>query len=294
MDQSSELEQAARTLEASGGYKVLRRVDVSSLEGRRVVDGHLVVGLVVDCETTGLDPRRDRIIELAVRQIYASAEGEIVAVGPSCSWLEDPGVALEAGISRITGLMDWDLHGQRIDDEAVTALFACSSFVVAHNAAFDRPAITRRLPAAAGLPWCCSCHDVDWPAKGSRDGRSAGCSPRPAFLYGSSRGGRRRSCRRVVAGEDAVGAHRAGAHAGNSQSAADADCRGWAHFDVKDDLKRRGYGWSQKDRVWRREVDNGSLEEELGWLQDNVYASKFRPMAFGPCLSPTTWQTRYA
>jgi DNA polymerase-3 subunit epsilon len=53
------LEEMAQRLEASGAYRVLRR-----LESRFDVLDQL--GLFVDVATTGLDPVRDEIMELAM------------------------------------------------------------------------------------------------------------------------------------------------------------------------------------------------------------------------------------
>ena len=38
--------------------------------------------------------------------------------------------------------------------------------VIAHNAAFDRPFLERRLPIFAEKHWACSRFDVDWKASG--------------------------------------------------------------------------------------------------------------------------------
>jgi DNA polymerase-3 subunit epsilon len=46
--------------------------------------------------------------------------------------------------------------------------------VIAHNAAFDRKFVERRLPDAAGLPWACSCNEVDWVGAGFDGARNLG------------------------------------------------------------------------------------------------------------------------
>jgi len=85
-----------------------------------------------DCETTGLDPRRDELLQLAA-----------VAVDPGGSreWstLVDPGRPIDLQISRLTGITPERLRGA---PGPAAALRDFRSFVgdlplVAHNAAFD-------------------------------------------------------------------------------------------------------------------------------------------------------------
>ena len=74
MSNTVDLELLAERLERSGGYRVLRRVPVVD----RYADDDAAtkrLGLIVDVETTGLDPTRDKIIELAILPFDFSSEG---------------------------------------------------------------------------------------------------------------------------------------------------------------------------------------------------------------------------
>ena len=104
----------AQVLSRHEDYRVVRRI-------RRMVRGEAgfhrkdeLCVCVLDCETTGMDYRSDRIIELAVQRVYVSADGSIAMTGKPRSWLEDPGVPIPAEISRITGLTDADVKGRVI------------------------------------------------------------------------------------------------------------------------------------------------------------------------------------
>lgn len=77
---ATDLEAMAAKLEATGTYRVLRKLGPRSL--REPPPGVATrQGLFVDTETTGLDPARDEIIELAMVPFTYSLDGQIYAVG---------------------------------------------------------------------------------------------------------------------------------------------------------------------------------------------------------------------
>jgi len=84
-----ELEGMAAALEASGAYRVLRK-----LQPRRRVaapDGVATrTGLFVDVETTGLEPSRCEIIELATAPFIYGPDGRIFEVGEPFHQLRQP------------------------------------------------------------------------------------------------------------------------------------------------------------------------------------------------------------
>lgn len=131
------------------------------------------VGIAVDVETTGLDPKTGKVIELAVRRFRYDADGVITDIDRAYKWREDPGEPLDPEISALTGLADEDLAGREIDTDDATRLLRSASFVVAHNSGFDRTWVENRLPNAAGLPWVCSMRQIDWRSRGF-DGRVLG------------------------------------------------------------------------------------------------------------------------
>ena len=106
--------------------------------------------MAVDVETTGLDRETDRIIELAVQRFRFDARGRVIQVGVPRVWREDPGIALDPRITKLTGLTADDRAGQVIDEAAAVEILSSADIIFAHNAAFDRPFIHRRLPAIAG------------------------------------------------------------------------------------------------------------------------------------------------
>src|SRR4051794_40908571 len=98
-----------------------------------------LVAAVVDVETTGTDPDRDKIIELGICLFeYDRQSGRIYKVLGSWEWLEDPGSSIPPEITKITGITDEMVTGHRIDDHAVYDLLSRVVLVIAHHADFDR------------------------------------------------------------------------------------------------------------------------------------------------------------
>ncbi|MBD8548264.1 hypothetical protein IFT82_16175 [Sphingomonas sp. CFBP 8760] len=62
---------------------------------------------------------------------------------------------------------------RRIDDEEAFRPLRAAFILIAHNAAFDRPWIERRLQDIDGFPWPCSTSQIDWRSYGF-DGTALG------------------------------------------------------------------------------------------------------------------------
>ena len=167
-----ELEEVAQHLERDDEFRVLRALPqpyATLPENGSPPAGRCVA--IVDLETSGLDPARDAIIELAIMLVYVDDDGAVSGhVGPLC-WLEDPQVPLEPQITWITGLSNEQLAGQRIPDESVLGLLDRADLVVAHNCAFEISWLERRYPQLADKPWACSMRDIPWLELGL-DGRA--------------------------------------------------------------------------------------------------------------------------
>ncbi len=89
--------------------------------------------VIVDCETTGLDPDSDRIIEVAAVLVR---DGVIT---DSLHTLVNPGVPLPRVVSGLTGLSDEDLADQPPTTDVLAEIlsFMVGHRVVGHNVSFD-------------------------------------------------------------------------------------------------------------------------------------------------------------
>ena len=86
-----------------------------------------------DIETTGLDPKRDRIAEFGALRF--DRRGIIARY----TTLVDPGISMPAEAGRVNGITDDMLRGQPLISEALPDFlrFVKDTVIIAHNAPFD-------------------------------------------------------------------------------------------------------------------------------------------------------------
>ncbi len=274
------LETLAKQLEQSDDYRVLRRFVPPGTyhEGGGAETG---TALVVDVETTGLDPSSDRIIEFCgVPFEFEKESGRILTVGAAVSFLEDPGRSIPAEISRLTGITDDMVSGKVIDEAAVAALASGAGLVIAHNAGFDRPFVDRRLAAFREKHWACSQKEVPWKALGVSSGALEFLMMKQCGLFFD---GHRADadCLAVIhllqqPLEDGTLPFRL-----LLESARTPTFKVWAldsPFETKDSLKQRRYRWSPGEgklpKAWYKELGKEDVEAEEEWLRREVYAGK--------------------
>jgi DNA polymerase-3 subunit epsilon len=120
--------------------------------------------LIVDTETTGLDPKKHNLIEVA-GVLYDMVEGAVV--GCTSSLVHAPGNKLEH-INRIPSDIvreKWALSRDHAEELLIDLLEAATEtrdrvYLLAHNAAFDK----QWLPVfeEEGWMWICSYQDAVW------------------------------------------------------------------------------------------------------------------------------------
>jgi DNA polymerase III subunit epsilon len=273
MDESrDELERMRQALEASGRYRVLERyLKPARYHAPPPPGTELRTGLYVDVETTGLAASRDRIIELGLVAFEFDREGRIYRLLDELSAFEDPGAPLPPEITRLTGITDAMVAGQRLPEDRVRPWLERAHLVIAHNASFDRPFLERRLPAFEGLPWACSLRDIPWHAEGFEGRKLEYLAMKQGFFFEGHR----------AASDCLAGIHllslplpRTGRLALDLllERARRRAARLYAvdsPFEAKDRLKARGYSWN--GRVWFRDLGADQLQGEADWLRDEVY-----------------------
>jgi DNA polymerase-3 subunit epsilon len=265
-----------RRLEDTGRYRVLRK-----LESRAITDaprpGFPLRGVIVDTETTGLNARKDEIIEIGIVAFSFDKAGNIGDVNGVYGGLQQPSVAIPADITRLTGITDAMVVGQMIDIDQVRTLIEPADLIIAHNAGFDRPFCETFSSAFAPKAWACSVSEIDWSARGV-EGTKLG------YLIGQA--GYFHDGHRAV--DDCFALLEVLAQGGPEQGntpfaelfAASQRSRvrifaEHSPFEMKDHLKARGYRWSDgsdgRPKCWWVEVADDMLDEELRYLRAEIY-----------------------
>jgi DNA polymerase III epsilon subunit family exonuclease len=147
--------------------------------------------LALDFETTGLDPSRERVVEIGAIRFVPGAEGRN-AEGGALASLVNPGIRMPREVIAIHGITDADVADSPSFAEVAPALsaLAAGAYIVAHNAPFDlsflraelaraglaapvNPVLDTRLLARAAFPGLSSYRLVDLAARfGIDTGRS--------------------------------------------------------------------------------------------------------------------------
>jgi DNA polymerase-3 subunit epsilon len=273
------LEQMARSLVESGDYRVTNRLEPQA-EYHPPDNSPKLVAAVVDVETTGTNPDRDKIVELGICLFeYDRQSGRIYKVLGSWEWLEDPGGPIPPEITTITGITDAMVAGHRIEDCAVNDLLDRVVLVIAHNADFDRRFLEKRLPAFATKHWACSRSDIDWKAEGIRSSALEFIAYSLGFFHDGHRAASDCQATLHALAQPLPGTGRLAFQALLEQARLPT-WRLWAReaaIEKKDVLKARGYAWSPgefgRPKCWYRDVADADKAAEVSWLRENVYGA---------------------
>jgi len=272
------LESLARELETSPDFRVLRRLQPRETFADRQDDTR--IGIVLDCETTGLNPSQDEIIELGMLKFSFTSDGQVLRVLDAFDELRQPSAPIPPEITRLTGITDEIVEGRSIEASEVEAFVADAAIVIAHNARFDRAFTERAWTVFRGIDWACSHDQIPWREHGYEGTKLAHLLAHQGRFFDAHRA--EDDCRALLhllaspfvpegqsalsillgkAGETAIRVHAVG-----------------APFSAKDMLKGRGYRWNDGSegapKAWWKEFSPAEYELELAFLSANVYGGR--------------------
>lgn len=275
-DAGDDLDALAERLVATGRYRIQRK-----LAPRKAVttpDGIPTrLGVMIDVETTGLDPEKDEVIELAMVPFIYGIDGQIFEVRPAYQSFNEPSASITPAITAITGITDAMVAGHRIDPAEVASFVSGAALVIAHNAAFDRRFVEKLCATFETKAWACSMSQVDWAGEGHEGTKLAYLATGAGFFYD-----RHRAENDCLAAIEllALPLRKSGtlAMAQLLEKARQPTWRIWAEnspFDLKDVLKARGYRWNgdgtPNPKAWYIDVDHAQHDAEIEYLGKEIY-----------------------
>ncbi len=278
-DHEPSAEQVARVSEwlARGGYRVIRPLELRNVYSDAQLPEKLITVAILDTETTGTNPARDKIIELGMVLVEVCPQtGQAYRVVQVFDELEDPGMPIPEESTRIHHISDDMVSGKRISDAEVESLIANVALVVAHNAGFDRVFVEDRFPFFASKAWACSWAQIPW----SDEGIGSSKLEFLAYFYGFHFAGHRavNDCQALLevlqqplpaSGTKAMQALLKNARSPELKVSAIG-----SPFESKDALKERGYRWNAERKIWAKSIPKHQLEDEAAWLKETVYGRK--------------------
>jgi DNA polymerase-3 subunit epsilon len=271
----------ADQLSAHPDYKVKRRL-VPILNFGQGTGGPTKRVLILDTETTGLDWRAERIIELAMLAVDVGMQtGMPVGEVEVYEDFEDPGCSIPPEIVKLTGITDQDVKGQALNEAKIKDMVSRADLIVAHNAGFDRPFVENRLDVFEHKAWACSFQGINWKAQGLGSAKLEFLCSEFGWFYDAHRA--QVDCHallRVLSSplqsdkpnDNSTGLLQLFKAAENARTVVKAF---GSPFETKDKLKARGYRWDAENRVWYTAVKSDeALNAEAEWLKSEVYSGR--------------------
>lgn len=269
-------EDMVRHLSETGRYWILQKLVPRAVSPFSRPE-YPLKGIILDTETTGLNSRKDEIIEIGVIAFTFDATGSVGDVTGIYGGLQQPSVSIPPEITRLTGITDDMVAGQSIDMAALQALIEPADLLIAHNASFDRPFCEAFSHLFSGKAWACSNSEIDWASRGYEGTKLGYLIGQAGYFHDGHRA--IDDCfalLEVLARE--VDGSASTAFAELYEASQTSRVRIFAEnspFDMKDHLKARGYRWSDgsdgRPKSWWIEVGEEVLDEELRYLRAEIY-----------------------
>jgi len=264
------------------------------------------IGLVIDAEATGLDAVSDKIIELGLIAFeYDAGSGLIYRILHTYKAFEDPGEPLQDIVKQITGISDEMVAGQHLDDNEINAWLEKADLIIAHNAAFDRQMLERRLPVSRKANWACTFNDIAWQDEDISSLKLDYIAYRLGFFFDGHRAVNDAQATLHLltkalpcSGKLAMATLLARAREKSRRFFALR-----APFEKKDELKAHGYRWlpdfsysdqygKQKKGVWSISVCEAEIESEQQWLCESIYEGKAPQFTFKDVTATDRYSVR--
>lgn len=257
------LNEALTVVQASKEHQVLKRLPELPI---LPVAENTHYGMYLDIESTGLDTNVDEIIEFGAIIFAFTKDGLSISPVKNLHWYNEPRKPITAEITKITGITPEMVAGKTLDVSTIEAALDSVDIVIAHNAAFDRPMCERVSKKFVDKYWGCSMSQVEW---GTATRKLEYLLYTMGYFYKAHN-----ALTDCQAGLFAI------AHEGRLAQILEASRKPSYHvwaidapFEVKDDLKKRGYFWSAEQKSWHKNIPADAADDEETWLK-HLYGRK--------------------
>jgi DNA polymerase-3 subunit epsilon len=274
----------AQTLEQSEDYRILRRLKARDVFTAIPPDQPFKIGALLDVETTGLSTQTDEVIEVGIIKFAFLPDGRVAHVIDAFGSFNEPSKPIPAEVTAFTGITDDMVAGRKIDPAAVMSLVSDAAIVIAHNAAFDRKFAERYWPIFEHKHWGCSVTEIEWRKHGFEGSRLGYLLNGIGLFHAAHRAVD--DCRALLE----ILAHELPptgrpALAMLLDHARRKTVRIWAEaapFELKDELRRRGYRWNDgsdgRPRAWYVDLDESLRDAEITYLRQSIYRRDVEPL----------------
>ncbi len=278
-----EAEMHAAALAASPYYRILRKLERREMYSWPLPEG-VKFGLIVDVETTGLDPAKDEVIELGMLRFAYNATGTILGPVAEYQSFQEPSTLIPDHITRLTGISNAMVTGHQIEALSVEAFAQSVDLVIAHNAGFDRRFCERLASSFVYRPWACTQTQIPWRSEGIEGSKLLYITTQQSFWHEGHRA--LDDCYAVLELLEMPlpKTHRITMSV-LLESADKPTVKVWAlnaPFSIKDRLKERGYRWNVGDdgrpRAWHREIDPAQVNDEIAFLDGLGFPDQMEPL----------------
>ena len=233
------------------------------------------MAVMVDTETTGTSAS-DVVIEIALQPFWFDVRtGVLLEISDPYEGLQDPGRPIPPEASAVNGITDADVKGKVIDWKRVNVMLENAHFVIAYNAAFDRPMVSKGLQAAglrpAKVSWVCAMDDIAWTKQPPRPpSKSLSCvCAWHGFFFKAHRA--LDDCKATIHLLDV--SRQLLVLLERSKRGSVLVAAKDASFHSKDVLKERRYQWDPTKKYWWTEMadEPEQIDAEMQWLSEHVY-----------------------
>ena len=274
-ERKNKIQESIHILNSSNEYKVLKRVP-EKLE-KRESKGKIFKTAFIDLETTGLEPRQDEIIEIGLLITSFTNEDGFINIDYTDNQLQQPSKPISKEITRITGITNEDVKDKKIDWHLLKDKIQNVDLIVCHNAYFDRNFMELQTPKFFGSlieskSFACSSNGIDWLDLGYEGSKLEYLNLKMGYFYEGHRA--LIDCYATLN----LFASNPKAFEKLKEKARQKEfliCAVNASFNKKDQLRNRGYRWSNGNNTlpksWWTIVPEKKYEEELKFLKNRIY-----------------------